>query len=88
VNELSSRVKAARELRLPKLSQRELASQAGLSTGYICQLESGTIKQPALDTLEALAGVLECTVQWLAFGVGAGPKGLPRSKPAARKKAS
>jgi len=45
-----------------KLSQEELASQAGLSRQYVQELEAGTSRSPSLQVLCALASVLEVEV--------------------------
>jgi transcriptional regulator with XRE-family HTH domain len=52
-----------RELRQAAgLTQMELAAAAGLTLSGVTQIEAGKIKNPRLDTLQALAKVLGCTL--------------------------
>jgi transcriptional regulator with XRE-family HTH domain len=67
-----------RELRAAKgLTQMELAAAAGLTLSGVTQMEAGKIKNPRLDTLQALARVLGCTLDDLARGDDAPPAAPP-----------
>jgi transcriptional regulator with XRE-family HTH domain len=44
------------------MTQRELASKAGVTGAYVAQLETGTKKNPSLDVLTRLAKVLGARV--------------------------
>lgn len=72
---LSERVKLARTKR--GMGQRELAEQAGLSSGYLSQLENvgdgARIKSPGLAITRKLADALHVPFDWLAFGAGPVP---------------
>lgn len=72
--ELKDRIRVAREAR--KLNQRELAEQADLSLSVVALLERGRRTNLKLSTAQALADALGCSVEWLAFGVGAAPDGV------------
>lgn len=80
---LPERVRFARERR--GLGKRELAKKAGLSSGYLTQLENdgegAKINSPSIDKTRALALALEVPFEWLAFGDGA--HGIPEQEPAA-----
>lgn len=53
-----------RELRgALKMTQAQLAAKAGLSTGYIQQLELGKKTNPSKDALQALSGALGVRLQ-------------------------
>lgn len=73
---VGARVTRARENR--GLKKSELADRAGLSSGYLTQLENpragATIKQPGLEVLQKLADVLSVPVGWLAFGTEPEPE--------------
>jgi transcriptional regulator with XRE-family HTH domain len=58
--EIGSRVRERR--RALRLSQENLASQAGLTWSAIQRLEAGQVKDPHYSTLSAIAGVLGTTV--------------------------
>ena len=47
------------------LSQRQLASRAGVTNGYISQLEAGDKKNPSLAVLQRLAKALGVPVTGL-----------------------
>lgn len=49
-----------------KLTQRELATNSGVSYSMVSKLESGEQTNPSLDTLELLADALDVTVSQLA----------------------
>lgn len=52
-----------RRLRTQKqLSQPDLATEAGLSKGYVYMLESGDMTNPSLDKLLAISKALDCTI--------------------------
>lgn len=77
---VAERVKLARTKR--RLSQRDLAERASLSSGYLTHLERGDnealsskekIGSPKLDSIERLAHALDVPVAWLAFGSGDEP---------------
>ena len=61
--------------RRARLSQRALAEKAGISRQAIADLESGTITNPQLDTLRAIARACGCDVRELIPD----DKGPPRS---------
>lgn len=78
---VAERIRRARRGR--GLSQRALAREAGMSTGYVTQIErggdesfsaNGRIENPRLESMERLARVLDTPVEWLAFGVGEEPE--------------
>lgn len=71
---LPGRLRHARELR--GLSTRALGAAAGLSTGTVHALEHAADGDGArVGGVAALARVLDVPPAWLAFGVGAPPKG-------------
>lgn len=49
------------------LSQNELAQKAGVSQATISDIEAGNTNAPRVDTLQAIARVLGCTIDDL-FG--------------------
>lgn len=49
------------------LSQNELAQKAGISQATISDIEAGNTNAPRVDTLQAIARVLGCTIDDL-FG--------------------
>jgi DNA-binding XRE family transcriptional regulator len=57
-----SRLRAVRKWR--GLTQSELADRAGLTQGYLSDLESHR-RTASADTAERLAGALEVTVSWI-----------------------
>lgn len=65
-----SEVRALRKAR--GLSLNALASEAGLSVGYLSQIERG-ISHPSLKALGAIARALGVTVGWFFSGGNAGP---------------
>lgn len=71
---LPGRLRHAREL--SGLSTRALGAAAGLSAGTVSALELSPDGDGArVGNVAALARVLDCHPAWLAFGVGAPPKG-------------
>lgn len=48
-----------------KITQNELARRSGVNQSVISDIESGKTKYPRIDTLRALAGVLE--FDWTEF---------------------
>jgi transcriptional regulator with XRE-family HTH domain len=69
------------------LRQQELAKRAGLSSGYLSQLENegdgARIRAPGLDKARALALALDVPLEWLAFGEGPEPTWEPTGGEAA-----
>ncbi len=61
------RVKASREKQGISLSK--LADIAGMSKGYLCELEGGKNRAPSVYIALNLASALGVTVEHLAFGV-------------------
>lgn len=49
-------------------SERGASEAAGLSSSTIRNIREGKVASPRLETLRRLAGVLDTTVEWLAFG--------------------
>ncbi|WP_457091055.1 LexA family protein [Microvirga sp. P5_D2] len=49
-------------------SERAAAEEAGLSGSTIRNIREGKVSSPRLDTIKKLAGVLDTSVEWLAFG--------------------
>ena len=45
------------------LSQNALAKATGIPQGVISYIESGKTKSPRIDTLQAIANALDCTVE-------------------------
>lgn len=68
----SSFAKRVREIRdLRGLSQRQLATRAGIQQGYLSLLESGQRgEHPRADTVENLAHALGVHSKWLLSGAG------------------
>ena len=64
---IGERVKTARE-RLD-MSQSELARQAGLTSGYINQIESGIRGNPGTDAIAKLSIALGVSVDYLVHGI-------------------
>ena len=52
------------------MSQAELARKAGVPQGVISYIECGRTKHPRIDTLQAIAAALQCTVDELLQGGG------------------
>lgn len=52
------------------MSQAELARRAGVPQGVISYIECGRTKHPRIDTLQAIAAALQCTVDELLQGGG------------------
>lgn len=63
---LAERVRFAREKK--GLKPSELAEQAGLSHSGINLIEAGTRKHLRVETLAAIACVLEVSMEWLVTG--------------------
>lgn len=66
LNTLGGRIKHARVLL--KLSLNELAQAAGVSKGYLFELEAGTLHNPTLEMLLKLCAILGVSVEELATG--------------------
>lgn len=66
---LGDRIRGLRKRR--GLTLADLATAAGLSAGYISQIERN-LAQPSIPALVAIAACLEVTVQWFFSGVGGG----------------
>lgn len=68
------------ELRLARgLSLSALAERAGVSKGYVSQLEAGEQGNPSLETLKKVANALEVTLGELLETEAARPIGAPVS---------
>lgn len=65
-----SEVRALRKAR--SLSLHDIATETGLSVGYLSQIERG-ISSPSLKALGAIARALGVTVGWFFSGGNAGP---------------
>lgn len=68
---LGERIRAARDAK--DFSQRDLAERAGLTHGWVFQVEAGTIKNPRYKTVAACAKALGVSLQWLMTGEGTQP---------------
>ena len=51
-----------------KLSQKELASILGISTAYLCELESGKKSNPNISLVIKMADVLQVSIEELTGG--------------------
>ena len=65
-----------------QLSVRELARRVGCSASLISQIERG-VSVPSVGVLYSLATELGSSLDYLLFGSGAGPDGVPAETPAA-----
>src|SRR5206468_842704 len=65
-----------------QLSVRELARRVGCSASLISQIERG-VSVPSVGVLYSLATELGSSLDYLLFGSGAGPDGVPASAPPA-----
>lgn len=52
------------------MSQAELARKAGVPQGVISYIECGRTKHPRIDTMQAIAAALQCTLDELLQGGG------------------
>ena len=52
------------------MSQAELARRAKIPQGVLSYIESGRTKHPRIDTMQAIASALQCTVDELLQGGG------------------
>src|SRR5690348_15494273 len=69
------------------ISQRQLASRAGIHNSYLARLESGENDSPAAEVLQRIADVLEISsADLLAFIGVKPPEGLPELAPYLRAK--
>src|SRR4029077_3806360 len=66
-----------------RLSVRELARRVGCSASLISQIERG-VSVPSVGVLYSLATELGSSLDYLLFGSGAGPEGVPAAAPPAR----
>jgi transcriptional regulator with XRE-family HTH domain len=66
-----------------RLSVRELARRVGCSASLISQIERG-VSVPSVGVLYSLATELGSSLDYLLFGSGAGPDGVPAAAPPAR----
>lgn len=48
-----------------QLSQNKLAKLSGVPQSVICDIESGKTKAPRIDTVQAIANALGCTIEQL-----------------------
>jgi transcriptional regulator with XRE-family HTH domain len=76
---LADRLKLARDA--SGLTRAKCERRADVAAGTLVKLESGERENPTLSTLQALAGALGVSVEWLAFGSGDGPTEEPPAKP-------
>lgn len=60
---LGDRVRIARKQL--KVSAREVDRRASLTRGHTNAIERGVYRSPQMDTVEALAGVLGVSIDWL-----------------------
>jgi transcriptional regulator with XRE-family HTH domain len=67
-----------------QLSVRELARRVGCSASLISQIERG-VSVPSVGVLYSLATELGSSLDYLLFGSGAGPDGVPAAAPPAGK---
>ena len=65
-----------------QLSVRELARRVGCSASLISQIERG-VSVPSVGVLYSLATELGSSLDYLLFGSGAGPDGVPAAAPPA-----
>ena len=65
-----------------RLSVRELARRVGCSASLISQIERG-VSVPSVGVLYSLATELGSSLDYLLFGSGAGPDGVPAAAPPA-----
>ena len=56
-----------------KIKAKDLAGFAGISAGYLSQLESGSRVMPAAEVVGKIAQFLGVSVEWLLSGDGAAP---------------
>lgn len=56
------------------MRQRELATAAGMSRSYLCDLEKDRGKNPSARTLHAIAGALGVRAGYLLSGVQPSPR--------------
>jgi len=73
--EFGSRLRQAR--RAQGLTLREVANASGISVTYLSDLERGALKNPTLDTLTAVVGALNISVNELLGVSEQVPKLLP-----------
>jgi transcriptional regulator with XRE-family HTH domain len=66
-----------------QLSVRELARRVGCSASLISQIERG-VSVPSVGVLYSLATELGSSLDYLLFGSGTGPDGVPAAAPPAR----
>ena len=78
---LGPRLRLVRSSR--QLSVRELARRVGCSASLISQIERG-VSVPSVGVLYSLATELGSSLDYLLFGSGAGPDGVPAAAPPAR----
>ena len=71
---LARRLKHA--LKLGQVSARAAASLAGISSGAPGQILRGKVRGPSVSTLDPLARVLGCSLDWLVRGEGQGPSSV------------
>ena len=82
---LGEYLRAAREQ--AGISQRQLASRAGINNSYLARLESGANDSPAAELLQRIADVLEVSATDLLAFIGVKPaEGLPELAPYLRAK--
>lgn len=69
------------------LSQRELASLAGLSPSHVGLIEQGRVEDLGSDAASRLATVLGASLDWLVRGIGRCPPAADISAAVAKAKA-
>lgn len=82
---LGEHLRAAREQ--AGISQRQLASRAGIHNSYLARLENGENDSPAAELLQRIADILEISSTDLMAFIGVKPpQGLPDFAPYLRAK--
>ncbi len=69
IGENIQRIRQQKQMSLPAL-----ATEAGLSKGYIYMLEAGEMTNPSIDVLDKIATALDCTIADLLGQRKAAPK--------------
>lgn len=73
LNELGQRIRTFRKSAVPALTQARLAEAAGLSAGYLSELESGEATKPSGQILMKIATALGITIADLLGTAAAAP---------------
>ena len=75
---IGQRIKQARLVRHPKMTQQQLADVVDVSRPAVTQWETGETRSLEGENLVRVARALEVTMDWLLYGTGPGPA-EPRS---------